>query len=445
MNFNKLSDAMTPNANSKTQTELGPAVELRAELPFDFAAFISPSVLMAPAYVESPDAAEQLPVLFWLCEAVSPRIIVDVGAADATAYFGLCQTADQLSLDTTCYLGGVALDTDAVESRAKLAQWITQQNDHHGNRSQIIGGNHDNLTEILKKGSVDLLVLHAAGASIDQVRQWKADFLPKLSSHSAVFIDGLGSDSHELFDEFVTLGPSFRFNHGSGFGVVAAGTSPPELLRYLGAQATDEKVSGAVCSLFERLGLGCRQAVDQSHIEQLREQLCSVMGEIPNLREESGLLAARLVGRESEILELRERLGWYQEQADEVRRQLVGSQTQLRRLQEANERIAGQLHESQTELMQSRKVGKRLQIDFDETRIQLGERRRRVKVLRDTNEQLKLQLKKARRSLAKSEEIQGQERRKSEALCGQLEDVHNSRSWKLTAPLRRLIRLLRGR
>ena len=434
---------MTPN--SKTQPEPAPVLELRGEVPFDFAAFVSASIVMAPAYVESPDAAEQLPVLFWLCEAVSPRTIVDIGAADATAYFGLCQTVDQLSLDTACYLGGVALDPDAAESQAKLAQWIKQQNDHHGNRSQIIGGNHDNLADMLKKGSVDLLVLHAAGASIDQMRQLKADFLPKLSSHSAVFIDGLGNGSNELFDELALSGPSFRFNHGTGFGVIAPGTSPPELIRYLDTQAKNEKNAETVSSLFQRLGLGCRQVADQARFEQVRGKLRSVTDEISSAREELGLRAARLVGRESEILELRERLDWHREQLEEVQRQVVGSQALVRRLQETNERAQGQLQDNQKSLTQSKKIEKQIQIDFENAGNQLRERRRRVKILRDANEQLKFQLKKARRSIAKSEAIQNQERQKAQVLRDELEAMHHSRSWRITAPLRRLIGLLRGR
>lgn len=461
---------MTPNTAPATQPESTPAPELRAELPFDFTAFVSASVVMAPVYVESARAAEQLPVLFWLCEAVSPRTIVDIGAVDATAYFGLCQAADQLSLDTACYLGGVALEQDDAESQAKLPQWIEHQNDHHGNRSQIVGGNHGNLAEMLKKGSLDLLVLHAEGASIDQVRQWKADFLPKLSTHSAVFIDGLGNGSHELFDELAAMGPSFRFNHGTGFGVVAPGKSPPELIRYLEAQARDEKTAAAVSSLFQRLGLGCRQAADLARFEQVRGQLRSAADELSAAREHSGLQAARLVSREAEIFELRDRLDWHREELEGAQHKNIGSQTEINRLRDTVKSHQDQAQKAGEELQKSREAATRQ----EQTSAELKAAQGQAESIRETHiaeiaeltricegwrtkvASLDSQLGAAYDNIRRqrrvrhqvSAELKGRIRKLQEDLRQaqdgaaswqkQVDDLLNSTSWRLTRPIRGL-------
>lgn len=373
--------AMTQPPNPPQSSPQAEAV-LQPELPLDFAAFLTPAVAMTPTYVDSPTAAEQLPFLFWLFEATHPRVVVDVGATDATAYFGLCQAAEALRRDVRCHLGAVALGRDA-QSVAKIQRWIEHQNSHHGARSQIIGGGTDELAATLQEG-VDLLLVHAAAVPRKELQRWKADILPKLASHSIIFLDDLGEGPHALFDGLASQGPAFRFRHGNGFGVVAGGSSPPKLLQYLGACADDDRSAGIIRSLFQRLGQGCRHDVDQRESRRQRRKIRTLSEELAHVREDLGLASSQLVAREAEISELRDRLTWNREQ-----------------------------------LQKSQQQSAALQIEATETREALMAER---SVLEAAKRLLEAEL---------AESTEARERCR-----GELDLVHASRSWKLTAPLR---------
>lgn len=455
---------MTPASSKPPQAEPAPAPELHAELPLDLSAFISSAVVMAPGYVESPAAAEQLPFLFWLCEAVRPRTIVDLGAVDAAAYFGLCQAADTLSLNARCYLGGLSLDLEDEQGIARVQHWIEHQNTHHGARSQIIGGGPENAAEILTGKDLDLLVLHAEAASPEQLKSWATEFLPKCSPHCVVFIDGLGDGHHEFYEELAAMGPGLRFQHGTGFGVVAPGSSPPELMRYLDAQANQMPNAEVLRSLFQRLGLGCRNTADLRSIEHLRGQLKSVTQEISAAREDQGLKAARLVAREAEIFELRDRLDWHHEQLEEAQRKLAGSQVETHRLRAASERLQSEAEEAKRTSTQSQQAKDQLQAALEETRRVLDAKESEIGALRESSGHTQRQLRQARAALIKSmdaerrlqinlaaskSKVQNERqnvrglRNKARKLREELDLVYSSRSWKVTAPLRRLITQLR--
>lgn len=398
---------------------------------------------MTPNYIESPPAAEQLPFLFWLSDALRPRVIVDFAATDATAYFGLCQAAGALSLDTHCYLGGLSIDIGRGPANAKVQRWIKHQKAHYGAHSQIVGGSANNVMEMLQAKSLDLLVLHAEGASSDLLQEWVSAFVPKLSPRSAIFVDGLGNRADDFFDGLMKEGLGFRFQHGSGFGVVATGSSPPELIRYLEAQAKDDTNAEVARALFQRLGLGCRHAFDQKFIGDLHGQMRSAKEEISGLREELGLKSARVVGRESEIFELRDRLDWHREQLAKVQQKSLSAEMAIHKLRQLEE-SANAYKESKQALESASEQVRMLEADTTRMRRELrgaqsalinsSENEKRIRLVSSATKRRAQKLEKEKRAL----------RKEVLRLQKALEMLCQSRSWRLTAPLRKLMARLRG-
>lgn len=359
--------AMTQPSNPPQASPQAQAI-LQRELPFDFAAFLTPAVAMTPAYVDSPTAVGQLPFLFWLLEATHPGVVVDVGATDATAYFGLCQAAEALRRDVRCHLGAAALRREEPQAAERIQGWIEHQNSHHGARSQIIGGGTDELAAVLQEG-VDLLLVHAAAVSAEELQRWKAKVFPQLTPNSIVFVDGLGEGSHAFFEGLASQSPAFRFPHGTGFGVVAGGSSPPKLLQYLGTCADDDGSADIIRSLFQRLGHGCRHEVDQRESRRQRRKIRALSEELIQAREDLGIAVSRLVGREAEISELRDRLTWNREQLHKSQQQSAASQTEAAEAREALMAEQSVLKNAkrmiETKLAESIEAGERMRDELD--------------------------------------------------------------------------------
>lgn len=332
-----------PSSEPRTTSALKiPA--LLDEVTLDLAAFVSPMVTTTPDYVGSPLAAEQLPVLFWLVENLQPRIVVDVGATDATAYFGICQALGALSIDARCFLGDPAREDDTNAGPPSIDVWRRHQILHHPRRSRIINGDKGDLLKELGDATVDLLVLHLAGIGPEQMEKWKKELLPRMSPGGVIVLDGLASGPHEVYEELDLTGPAFRFPHGTGFSVIAPGKTPPALVKYLGKQEGYPANASVVRSIFKQLGLGCRQPGDMRQFGQ----------------EKSGEpWAARLVGYEGRIEELNRQLDWHRDELESARAKTGKSSTPpqveddlIVGLQEADRR----LRESRTEIGNLRRV-----------------------------------------------------------------------------------------
>lgn len=395
----------------------------RSELPVDHAAFLTPSVVLTPEYLESGACAEQLPFLFWLIDATSPAVVVDIGTSDATSYFGLCQAADAARLDTTFFLGALAPAENSDESSRRITQWVDYQNRRHAARSQIIGGGTDELGKVVSERSVDLLVLHAEGNSFARLREGIAELRTKLSPRAIIFIDGLGKREHDLFNDLDLVAPEFRFTNGTGFSVACVESSPPTLMQYLTALAGDGERARGIRSLFQRLGLGCRQEAERRDLEQACGQLLTLEKELTDRREESGLQAARLAGRECEIEELQKRLDWFREELATAHDTMETAQSSSAELRESLRQLASDLEAAK---FQSRKGGRRVQSLREENAILASD----LDVMRDALSRMKSDL--------------TSEQEAFHSLRKEIESLYASRSWRATSPLRRLATLFRG-
>lgn len=428
---------MNPDKPSKHTGSAAAAFKLGGEHPFDYSAFVSRLVLDEPEFVGSTEHAEQLPVLFWLCDVLQPKVAVDVGASDPTMYFGLCQALAQLPIDSKSYIGAIRLDADADEDGARIRSWIEHQNTHFGSFSQVVGGAHDKLIELFPKRSVDLLVLHADNASRELLEQWRSDLWPRLSRRSVVLVDGLGSGSAEFMKSLPDSVLRFQFEHGTGFAVFAGGDSPPALFKHLCHQADTEDSRTTVASLFAQLGAACRQAEDLRRYLATQKGVELLESELATTHEALGLREARLVHREAQILELRDQLTWHREQLDEAQQEALAGSAEIQALRD-------QLKQAGKNLADARELESQLRSELQTSKEILDREVNLLASLQAKTSALGSELADARKARAKAEAKRNQANISAEVLRNQLNEIYGSRSWKITAPLRRVMRGLRG-
>lgn len=372
-----------------------PPSRLSPELPVDYTAFLGRSSTLEPEYLESPSAAEHLPLLFWLVELLEPSLAVDLGASDASHFFAVCQVAETLSLDTKAVLG--APNLAPADDSEKLESWLGHLNDRHAMRSRFIGGDAASAAATLTDNSVDLLILHASSATAEQVSEWAALMEPKLSPRGIIFIDGIGDDVAGTLASIAPAGQSVRFLQGDGCAIVTAGPNTAPQIRYLFALSADEPALSTVAALFKRLGLACRHSAALKELQSTNKELHSCRESLTIAHEELGLRAARLVAREAEILELRERCEWLREEALDA----------TRRLHAANQSLA---------------ASKQLELE-------LREAKRRIRNLLGDRGSFRDRL---TAMLAENE-----------SLRSELQTILQSRSWRTTAPVRKALHRLR--
>src|SRR5690554_4596480 len=56
------------------------------------------TILQRPVYLANSAWLPHIPVAFWLMEAQSPHLLVDLGAGCGVSYFAFCQAAERLDL-----------------------------------------------------------------------------------------------------------------------------------------------------------------------------------------------------------------------------------------------------------------------------------------------------------------------------------------------------------
>lgn len=394
-----------------------PLPQFLPEVPVDYTAFLGRSTLLQPEFLESPCSAEHLPLIFWLVEALKPRLAVDLGASDSSAFFALCQAAEVLSLDTEAILGAPGFEVSIEQG--KLERCLRHLNDRHVMRSRFIGGDAESVATSLATASVDLLLLHVGAASAEEMSAWVTLMGPKLSSRGVIFVDGIGIGDTDPFISLDSIGRNIRFNQGDGCAIIITSENVAPQIRYLFALSEESSTFSAIATLFKRLGLASRRKAELQKLESTSTALSLAQENLAEVREELGLRAARLVAREAEILELRERCEWLRGQIAEKDRLLRAATQSAATSQKLESELRAAKQRLKSEL---RTTKERLETDLRKAKQRISN------LLADRN------LFRNRLSVANAEK---------ESLLSELQVIRQSRSWRATAPLREILHRLR--
>lgn len=358
-----------------------------------------------------------VPFLFWLIETSRPGFVVKLGLGDGVGYFAACQALDKLETQTDC----VAIDTGEADVDATECDGMRQYNeDNYAEFSQILRADLRRAVNRFPDGSIDLLVVDVDvdDALIDRLTH---DWPRKLSERAVVlfhgtrtrFADGAAAG---FLDRIMATFPTVSFEGGDGLMLVLYGPHRQDRLQRLTQLQPGVRGYSEIHHVFRRLGAthehewqsrsrAEREAALQAQLEAADAELDRLTEEKARLdRQIEDLMAAPTVGGEAigEVEEDQETPGEVTElkaALSELRREATERSTELARL-------TAMLEQAESERIEA-----------------VGDLSARAKEAEE------------RAAIAESD---------LKAVRAERDAVFESTSWKLTAPLRKIIRTARG-
>ncbi|MDH2326896.1 class I SAM-dependent methyltransferase [Cereibacter sp. SYSU M97828] len=221
------------------------------------------SMFRKPHYLNTSAWIEHVPFAFWIVEALRPRVFVELGSHYGVSYFAFCQAVEQHGLGTRCHAVDTWKgDEHAGFYGDEVFRAVRAHNDaHYSGFSQLIRATFDDTLQYFADGSIDLL--HIDGLhTLEAVRHDFDAWLPKMSERGVILLHDTnvrerGFGVHLLMDELRSRHPVFEFMHCHGLGVVGVGTDLPEPVRALLRAGADPAAWQTITGVFSRLGEGC--------------------------------------------------------------------------------------------------------------------------------------------------------------------------------------------
>ena len=347
-----------------------------------------PIMFQAPRRVNTSSAwLEHIPFAMFLVDVLRPGVFVELGTQKGDSYSAFCEAVERLGLGTRCY----AVDTWTGDPQTGtygpdvLAELRANHDGLYGGFSRLVQHTFDEALAHFSDESIDLL--HIDGYhTYESARHDFEAWLPKMSRHGVVLFHDINVRERDfgvwrLWEEVRREYPFVEFDHAAGLGVVGVGVALPDAVRALFELSEEESVAMKRC--FFRLGHGLR----------LRADLEAAQRGLADERAERDRAMEQLNGR--------------LEQSTEAAAQL----------DRAMEQLNGQLAQAKAAAAERDRAMERLKSELEQVKETGAERERVVERLKGEREQ-ELQLE------------AGQLRQEMNVLLA-------SRSWKLTAPLRR--------
>lgn len=349
--------------------------------------------------------AEHTPFAMWAVEMIRPRVLVELGTHAGVSYCAFTQAVKTLGLDTACY----AVDTwEGDAHTSKYDESIFEElRRHHDPRyssfSTLVRATFETAAASFAEGSIDLLHIdgyHTYEAVSGDFATWR----PKLSDRAVVLFHDINErrddfGAWKFWEEVRRQHPSFHFLHGHGLGVLALGAAAPEPIRWL--TGLDSAEAAEVRDFFATRG-----RIVLGHVELLK------------LQREAGMDARHIKGLEEAVAILRRDVAGHEEHmrsaAEKSRLELEAA---LTRLHEANLRTQAANEEA------SRRQGiiDEAQRHLAETERDLASQNVRVGQLEQTVAQTNAQLR---------------------SLGDRIRGFESSTSWRITAPVRLVGRMV---
>lgn len=290
---------------------------------------LNASMSMRPAVVPPSAWTGHLPFAFWVVEEARPRTLVELGSHHGTSYLAFCQSVVRCGYDTRCF----AVDTWQGDEHSGFygdevhAALHALNEQHYSGFSQLMRMTFDDALGYFDDGSVDLL--HIDGLhTYDAVRHDFETWLPKMSERGVVlFHDTMVRERDfgvwKLWAELRERYPAFEFQHAHGLGVLLTGAQAPESLRALAAlSGTEGEVS--VMRLFEALGTRVSEEERAEHLDaSLKQGMLDNANAMKAAGEAHDYLAGRIRELEAAEASAHQQADALQREADEARQQAV--------------------------------------------------------------------------------------------------------------------------
>lgn len=375
---------------------------------------LNASMCMKPERLPPSGWIGHIPFAGWLVRELRPRVLVELGTHNGGSYLAFCQAVRENNLPTNCF----AVDTWHGDEHAGIygeevfSELSRYHQEHYAAFSQLLRMTFDAALTCFDDASVDLL--HIDGLhTYEAVKHDFETWLPKLSRRGVILFHDIKVRERnfgvwKLWETISKQYPSFEFSHAYGLGVLLVGTDVPESVRRLADASTSEGV--VVDRLFERLA----DAVQlEPELELARANLAETRKSLGALQMEHEKIAKWAKSLDAEVSKSRDLYG---------------------KLVAEHESVAVWAKSLDAKLAQALQHNQTLKAEADAALAQadaaLADRDTEIIALRDRQQKLA-----ARAALLASE-------------LTALQKLHvlvvDSRSWKLTRPLRLVTRILRG-
>lgn len=212
-----------------------------------------------PRFLADEPALDHLPLLFWLTEAVAPACIVDLGCRQGTAHLAFCQAVDKLGLEARC-LGFGAWPQGIPEMLRR------QSAEFYEEISQLLRGPAPAAPALA--GGVQVDILHAdlealaeEGAAAADPEALVATWAPRMTGRGVIVLQGtasLGTAGLEALRRLAGRHPAASFDHGRGLMLLVLGDAPADRLARLVALQPGMPGHSTVQQIFRRLGRALR-------------------------------------------------------------------------------------------------------------------------------------------------------------------------------------------
>jgi Methyltransferase domain len=355
--------------------------------------------------VAFPSWLGHTPFAQWLIGALKPRLVVELGVHTGNSYCAFLQAVHTLGLDTRCFgIDHWQGDEHAGFYGDEVYHELRAYHDaRYGTFSTLLRSSFEAALSYFADGSVDLLHIdgfHTYEAVSSDFTAW----LPKLSTRGVVLFHDTnvrerGFGIWQFWEELTSRYPHFEFLHSHGLGVAYLGTEPlTGPLKELFAARTDADREG-VRNYFARLGTS---VIERFATQTLAAEVAKAKGQVSALQ--ANLKAAR--SKLAYFDETKAQIAVLKAELAEVRSKLVLEKA-------AAEALASELR--------VKYVASTLQADIKTSVV-----RQRMAVTARLQREL-IQANLNQRSYQR-----------------QLQEVLQSRSWRLMEPMRRVVTKLRN-
>jgi hypothetical protein len=385
---------------------------------------------------EAPSAwTEHVPFAFWLVDVLRPATIVELGTHAGMSYSAMCQAVKALGLPARCF----AVDTWKGDEHAgfyseEVYRDLAAFHDpRYGAFSRLVRSTFDDALSHFEDASIDLL--HIDGRhTYEAVRHDLLSWLPKLTPNAVVIFHDTnvrerGFGVFRLWEEISAGKPHFAFLHGHGLGVLGLGCDYPPPLGFLFDASDNGQVASSIRSVFAYLGRSVAFLGERAELNALRDEKPRLVSEIAGLNERLAALAHSVAERDGRIVALNQAA----KERDELRAKEKALQADLDRTQTEFDQRRTELEAALTR--ERRAAAWRDSLLREELLEADRDRRRLQSALANLNPAL------ADLHAAQAETLT-QNAQELEHLVAAL---YTSRSWEVTAPLRWLGNLIRGR
>jgi hypothetical protein len=229
----------------------------------------NPVTLVRPGVFDPPDRLAfppawvgHIPFAFWIVDVLRPSTLVELGTQSGNSYSAFCQAIQRAGIPSSAF----AVDTWKGDDHTKIygEEVFTEFSDYHDSRfaafSRLLRSTFNDAVTHFSDSSIDLL--HIDGLhTYEAVKHDFETWLPKMSARGVVLFHDTNVHENDFgvwkyWQELAAAHPHFRFDHCNGLGVLGVGADPPLELNTLFNLSRKERGTEAalVRQFFSTLG-----------------------------------------------------------------------------------------------------------------------------------------------------------------------------------------------